>query len=88
MEYLLVCNIVQHLMEDNWDWDNIHNMDYMVIYCTYFIHIKLTKLLQVDLALFQRTPKDIEKILTVAVIASKWEIFRQQNMVVKVFKKC
>ena len=27
MEYLLVCSIVEHLIEDNWDWDNIHSID-------------------------------------------------------------
>ena len=56
LEYLLVCSIIEHLIEDNWDWDNIHR---------YRDCITVTSNTLVDLALFQRTVY-LLKILTVS----------------------
>lgn len=84
MEYLLVCAIVQYLLVEDWDWEEMQDIDAAEVSTVYHHVLQLTKLLKVNLALFERSPGNIVKLLR--IIASKWEIFRQKNMVIKAFK--
>ena len=76
MEFLLICSIVQHLMGDDWDWQQVQDITTEV--STMYCHIlELVETLQLDLALFKRAPAKIEKLL--CNTAFKWDVFRHKS---------
>ena len=82
MEYLVIASIVQSLMSDDWDWEQVRNVNVGDVSTIYHYILELVQTLQLELALFERKQDSIEKLLERTIF--KWDIFRQQNMVIKI----
>ena len=82
MEYLVIASIVQSLMSDDWDWEQVCNVNVGDVSAIYQYILELVQTLQLDLALFERKQDSFEKLLERTIF--KWDIFRQQNMVIKI----
>ena len=82
MEYLVIASIVQSLMSDDWDWEQVRNVNVGDVSTIYNYILELVQTLQLELALFERKQDSIEKLLERTIF--KWDIFRQQNMVIKI----
>ena len=82
MEYLVIASIVQSLMSDDWNWEQVSNVNVGDVSTIYHYIIELVQTLQLDLALFERKQDSIEKLLQMTIF--RWNIFRQQNMIIKI----
>ena len=82
MEHLVICSIVQSLMADEWDWEQARNVQVSDVSTMYNYIVELQNILQLDIALFERNKDTIEKVLRTTKF--KWDIFRQQNLVIKI----
>ena len=53
MEYLLIYSIVQSLMSDDWDWEQVRNVNVGDVSTIYHYILELAQTLQLDLALLE-----------------------------------
>ena len=79
MEFFVICSIAQNLMADNLDWKEAKDINPHDVLSIYNCLLDLVQTLRLDLALFKRTQKNIEKLLCSA--SFKWDIFHQKSMI-------
>lgn len=78
MEFLVICSIIATLMTEDFDWADSQLLNPTKVYTIYCIIRDLVQTVQLDIALYDRTEKDIEKLLRNA--SFKWNVFNQKNM--------
>jgi len=79
MEFLIVCSIVQSFLADSHelDWKHARDLDPQQELTMYLCILDLVETLQMDLALFKRTYKNIKSLLS--SISFKWDVFWQKH---------
>ena len=79
MEFLVTCSIIKAIMTDDLDWTNSQSLNASEILTVYNLILDLVQTLQLDLALYERTQKDISKLLH--NVSFKWDVFKQKSMI-------